>query len=515
MASETDACIPRFLIGVACAQARSIASRVHRLRWGCSVLLLTTSVVLLVIDLSGCAEHRLPGGLSKLKWCRLAGIDEQLLCGKIRVFENRRTRIGRTIDLNIVVLPALDQKTKTEPVFDLAGGPGVASTSAAAFYATEGKEYRRRHDVVLVDQRGTGNSNRLAIPQEKTPESDLREMYSVDYVIRMRDALQKHADLTQYTTSIAMDDLDDVRAWLGYNRVNLFGLSYGTRAALVYLRQHPKHVRTITLFGVAPTYLRMPMWHAQSAERAMDLLLSECEQDEVCHAAFPQIREDWKKVLTDLQRAAGRVEYKPDNRPPTSVEIQRDIFAEKIRNFLYARDQASRIPLLIHRAAKGDFQPFLHEAIGSSLANVIADGMYLCVTCAEDVPFIDQAEATKLNADNPFGNYRVLQQTRACSMWPRGEIPADYREAVRSDVPALIFSGNLDPVTPPQRGEEVARYLSNSRHVIIPEAGHGPFGLTNAGCLDELIIQFMNTANAKSLDVSCVGRMARPPFLTK
>src|SRR5262245_48819190 len=206
----------------------------------------------------------------------MAGIDEDLLCGRFRVVENRRTRASRTIDLNIVVLPAFDQKTKTEPVFDLAGGPGVASTSRAMFYATQGKEYRRRHDVVLVDQRGTGNSNRLSIPQEKTPESDLREMYPVDYVMRMHDALQQHADLTQYTTSLAMDDLDDVRAWLGYDRINLFGLSYGTRAALVYLRQHPEHVRTITLLGVAPTYLRMPMYHAQAAARAIDLLLPEC-----------------------------------------------------------------------------------------------------------------------------------------------------------------------------------------------------------------------------------------------
>src|SRR6059058_2498349 len=190
---------------------------------------MTSAAVLILLDASGCAKHRLPGGLSKLKPCRLVGIDEQLFCGKLTVFENRETRSGRTIDLNIVVLPALDQKTKTEPMFDLAGGPGAASTGAAMFYATEGKEYRRRHDVVLVDQRGAGNSNRLSIPQEKTAQSDLREMYPVGYVTRMRDALQKHADLTQYTTSIAMDDLDDVRAWLGYHRVNLFGLSYGTR----------------------------------------------------------------------------------------------------------------------------------------------------------------------------------------------------------------------------------------------------------------------------------------------
>ena len=195
----------------------------------CSILLLTTGAVLLLVDLGGCVKNRLPGGLSKLKSCRLDGIDEELLCGKLTVFENRETRTGRTIDLNIVVLPALDQKNKAQPLFDLAGGPGASSVDAAGFYAREGKDYRRRHDVVCVDQRGTGQSNRLAIPQEKTAQHYLREMYPVDYVQKMRHELEKRADLTKYTTSIAMDDLDDVRAWLGYDRINLLGGSYGTR----------------------------------------------------------------------------------------------------------------------------------------------------------------------------------------------------------------------------------------------------------------------------------------------
>src|SRR5437762_4214981 len=222
--------------------------------------------------MGGCAKHRLPGGLSKLKPCRLPGIGEALLCGKFTVFENRQTCTGRTIDLNIVVLPAFDQKTKAEPVFDLAGGPGVASTAGATFYATEGKEYRRRHDVVLVDQRGTGKSNRLAIPQKKTAQHYLREMYPVDYVREMRHTLEQRADLAKYTTSIAMDDLDDVRAWLGYDRINLFGASYGTQAALVYMRRHPENVRSAILLAVAPPDLKMPLHHSESAARAMDLL---------------------------------------------------------------------------------------------------------------------------------------------------------------------------------------------------------------------------------------------------
>ena len=486
------------------------------LRRVCCVLLITSGAVLSPLDLAGCAKHDQPGGLSKLKPCRLAGIDEKLLCGKFTVFENRKTRTGRTIDLNIVVLPAFDQKTKAEPLFDLAGGPGASSTDGAGFYAGPGKEYRSRHDVVCVDQRGTGQSNRLSIPQEKTPQHYLREMYPVDYVKEMRHALEQRADLTKYTTSIAMDDLDDVRAWLGYDKINLFGWSYGTRAALVYMRQHPEHVRSAILLCVAPTDLKMPLHHSESAARAMDLLLAECDQDATCHAAFPQIRDDWKNVLAQLEKQPARMEYSPPKTAvPTTVEIQRDVFAEKIRTWMYGRDTAARIPLIIHRAAEGDFGPFLQQAIGPSIPDFVADGMYLSVTCSEDVPFIDQEEAARLNADGPFGNYRVFQQTRACGMWPRGEIPADFLEPVRSNAPVLILSGNMDPITPPKYGEAVSGYLPNSRHVIITEAGHGPIGLSDAGCIDRIAIEFMDKGDAKNLDASCVDRMARPGFATK
>jgi len=415
----------------------------------------------------------------------------------------------------MVVLPAFDQKTKAEPLFDLAGGPGAAATESTAFYAGQGREYRRRRDVVLVDQRGSGKSNPLSIPRKKTPQDYLSEMYPVDYVKSLRQALEQRADLTQYTTSIAMDDLDDVRAWLGYDRINLIGLSYGTQAALVYMRQHPERVRTVTLIGVAPTYLKMPMYHAQAAARALDLLLQQCEEDTECHQAFPQIRNDWTSLLLQLGREPARVEFSPsDKTAPVMLEIQRDIFAEKIRTWMYGRDQASRIPLVVHRAAQGDFRPFLREAIRPSIPDFIADGMYLSVTCAEDVPFIDQGEAATLNAGNPFGNYRVFQQTRACSMWPQGKIPPDFLEPVSSNVPVLIFSGNLDPVTPPQRGEEVARYLPNSRHVIIPQAGHGVDGLAEPECVDRIIMEFMEKGDAKQLDVGCVERMVPPPFAT-
>ena len=175
-------------------------------RYFCSVGLIILAGLLCFFALDGCGNRQ---GFSRLRSCRLPGSDEEEFCGKLTVFENRQTRTGRTIDLNVVVLPAFDPKNKAEPLFDLAGGPGVASTSRAIFYVTEGRDYRRKHDIVLVDQRGTGQSNPLtAEPKKKTPQDYLTEMYPVNYVKNLRRTLEQRADLTQYTTSIAMDDLD-------------------------------------------------------------------------------------------------------------------------------------------------------------------------------------------------------------------------------------------------------------------------------------------------------------------
>ena len=475
---------------------------------------LTVAAIALLFLASACHRPNKSSRHRPLQPCRLPGIEEELLCGKLTVPENRQTKVGRTIDLNVVVLPALDSRTKEEPLFELAGGPGAAATGAANFYAFEGREFRRRRDVVLVEQRGTGSSNPLtAEPKGKDPQDYLTEMYPIAYVENLRHTLERKADLTQYTTSLAMDDLDDVRAWLGYERINLFGLSYGTRAALVYLRQHGDHARSAVLMGAVPTYLKIPLHHASAAQRAMELLLEECARDAACNQAFPQLRQEWKELLARLQQEPARVAYaSPDNSGEVAVEIRADIFAEKLRFRMYSPEGARQVPFLIHQAAHGDFAPFLKMIMDGSGPDFVADGMYLCVTCAEDTPFIDQEEAALNNAGNPFGNYRVFAQTRACSIWPQGKIPDDYHAPISSNVPVLIISGNMDPVGPPEWGEEVARYLPNSRHVIVPHQAHSPDGLTNTECLDNLVREFIAKGNSRDLDVDCLTNMLPPPF---
>ena len=241
-----------------------------------------------------------PQTSSPLRPCKLAGVDEELLCGKLSVFENRQTRKGRKIELNVVVVPALEQKDKQEPLFELNGGPGVAATTAAPAYATFLREHRRHRDIVLVDQRGTGASNPLRC--DTASKKPLDEMYPVSYVEACRRKLETVADLTQYTTPIAMDDLDEVRAWLGYDKINLIGLSYGTRAALVYMQRHPQRVRSAVLMGVAPTNSRLPLYHTSNAERVIELLFQECAADTVCNKTYPNLRGQFRELLTRLEK---------------------------------------------------------------------------------------------------------------------------------------------------------------------------------------------------------------------
>ena len=436
-----------------------------------------------------------------------------VVCGRYRVYEDRRRKQGRTIDLNVVVLPSVGPK-RFNALFDLQGGPGVGASIDLELLIKEIPEYRQGRDIVLVDQRGTGQSNGLDCPP-LAGSNALNEMYPVKYVRQCRAALEKRADLTKYTTEIAMDDLDDVRRWLGYDKVDLMGYSYGTRAAQVYLRQHPKAVGRVVLMGAIGTYHKMPFYHAANAQHAMDLLLDECASDERCNAAFPAIRRELSDLIGRLRQHPAVFTYPdPTTKTQTRYTIRADIFAEQLRKWLYSRRTSQDIPFVVHAAANADLTPYLKRVLtGGSLP--VADGMYLSVTCAEDVPFINVADAHRLNEKTIFGDYRVQQQKRACSMWPRGRISRNYRQPVISTVPVMFVTGSMDPVTAPDWADELARGYKNNVMLLIPEQGHGPDGLSNIDCEDALIVKFLSGLTITDTDRACVERMRPQPFTGK
>jgi pimeloyl-ACP methyl ester carboxylesterase len=452
---------------------------------------------------------RLPLTVCKADWG-----EEELLCGTLEVYENRVLKAGRKIALKVIVIPSLAENPEPDPIFYFEGGPGVAATDAAYSYAIE-LPYRETRDIVLVDLRGMGGSNPLHCDMVGDPlkmQNFLNEMYPVELVRACREQLEQIADLTQYTTTIAMEDIEDVRAWLGYERINIIGLSYGGRAAYVYARAHPERVRSIVLIGPADIESKLPLYHAQQAEKAYSYLCSDCRADSACNSAFPSLERELHELVEDLRINPATVSYPhPMTKETTSVTIRAEIFFEKVRRALYAAGPASYVPWIVHSAYQKNFSPFLDLVLPSEFGQTpfLADGAYLSITGAEDAPFFTETEAQELSAGTFLGNYRVFQQRRAATLWPKGNIPANYLDNVVLDMPTLIIQGRKDPVI--GSGSTIKRYR-NGRELLIPQMNHVPWGLSNIECLDNLMNTFFVTADWRALDTTCIQNMLPPPF---
>ena len=452
--------------------------------------------------------------------CKLPGLEEEARCGTLEVPEDHGAPSGRRIPLKISVLPArtpAGNAPAPDPVFAISGGPGESAIAAAPVFAQLLEEARGERDVVLVDLRGTGDSNRLHCPlagDEADPEAYLGDFLPVDALRGCLTRLRElGTDPALYTTTQMVEDLEAVRAALGYGKVNLYGVSYGSRAALVYLRKHPERVRSAALHGVAPTDMKTPLHHAADSQRSLDLLLAECEADEACRAAYPDLKKKLAAVQERLAKAPATAEIEdPKTKKRVRLKIPLDLFNEELRWRLYG-EGPSPIPEYIHRAHEGDFSKLAatilrqRRALGSGAA--LSVGTYLSVTCAEDVPWIDPEEAKRLARGTFLGTYRVDQQMRACSVWPRGKVPAGFAEEVSSEVPVLLISGERDPATPPRWGEQVARGLKRSRHVVFRRGAHAG----RSPCVRRLLGAFLARGSVEGLDASCTAEAPKIAFL--
>ncbi len=453
-------------------------------------------------------------------WLRSCAVEtggnsrEAAWCGKYRVYEDREARRGREIDLNVVVLPARSPNPDPDPVFYFMGGPGGAATEGVRGASQVLSQARATKDLVLMDQRGTGSSHPLDCP-DVAGDAPLQEYFAefleLDYVRRCLE--MQDADVALYTTPIAMDDYDEVRKALGYERINLYGGSYGTRAALIYMRRHGEHVRSAVLKGVAPTDMKNPLPFARAAERGLRAVFDACAAEPECQAAFPDLEGDWEKALARFDAAAVTAKVvHPETRDEETVTIARGVFADGVRHILYSMQEARDLPRIIHHAGRGDFSVFaqreLRQAVG--FENLLSAGMFLTVTCSEDLRFISEEEIGPATSGTFLGDYRVRRQLAACEVWGRGDVGRSYTDPVGVDVPALLISGIYDTATPYEGAEEVARHLPNSLHIIFPNQSHG---FANFSCETRLINEFIDAGAAEGLDTSCVAETRRPKFV--
>ena len=454
-----------------------------------------------------------------LKPCRVAFVDNEVRCGTLNVVENRSTAQGRTIGLNIVVLPAIARNKESDPIFLFAGGPGQAATDLAREALAILGGLNGKRDLVLIDQRGTGKSNGLYC---KFPDDVLNEMadpakrdaLSREAIAACRLKLEAVADLTQYTTTIAMADIEAVRAALGYEHINLWGGSYGTRAAMEYLRRYESRVRSVVLDGVAPPSLALPESFARDAGVALHKMYMSCNKDTQCSGRYKDLKAGVEELLANHAKQSRNVTIiDPATGIKREIHISRDMLLSVIFSSLYVPEMAAMLPAAIARAMLGDYGPMMAMSAmsGESAEEKIAMGMRFSVVCAEDVPRIKRGPAAVLSSlqPEPFGQMFVDLFAKGCENWPKGQMASSFDQPVKSSKPVLIFSGALDPVTPPQYGEEVKKNFSNSLHVIAPNIGHG---VSHRGCGPKLLKKFVETASVAGLDAKCLERLPRPTF---
>ncbi len=454
----------------------------------------------------------------KLSPCRLPRVDREARCGTYEVYENRAAGSGRRIPLRVVVIPAAGKPVQPDPLVFFEGGPGASAIESAPDVVTEFAAVLQHRDVLLVDVRGTGGSHPLRCPQPegiRGVEEALDTFMDPAAVRRCREILAKDNDLTQYTTGTIVDDVEEVRAALGYPRVNLAGASYGTRAALVYLRRHPESVRTAQLSSVLPTDSRLPTFLAPQTQAAFERVVRDCAAEPSCRAAFPDPRADLETVLKRLEAEPAKVAVQDGDGKAATLRLTRNGAVQTVRYLLYRPSGVQYVPLLLRRAAAGDLEPLAQTAydLASALLASPPDGLYLSVTCAEDVAFVDRKEARRLAAGTFVGALRLRQQLAACAEWPSAKVPPDFLEPVRSDIPVLIVAGENDPATPLEWAEKVAGALPRSRVLVVPGGTHTVYGLEGTGCIDRLIADFIERGTAEGLDFeSCRKAIRRPPF---
>lgn len=435
-------------------------------------------------------------------------------CTRMAVPEDRAHPQARSIDLAIAWVPADDDDAAPDPVFMLAGGPGQSALETYPAAAAAFAHVLKKRNVILVDQRGTGGSNPLeckgsddsqADPATQSDPARIRALTAT-----CRDALEKKADLRFYTTTDAIADLDAVRAAIGADKIDLVGISYGTRVAQQYARTYAAHTRAVVLDSVAPNELILGNEFARNLQDALADNFKLCAGIPACARRMGDPTANLDGLLAKLKAQPQPVSWRdPLTGETRQGTLTRDEVATLARMYAYTPLALATLPLSLSEALAGRYDTLKAQAVllGGQLSGAMTTGMQLSVICSEDADGLKPDPAMDASV---LGNQIVANLQASCAVWPHGQRPADFHQPLVSALPILVLEGQFDPVTPPRYGAQVVKHLRNGRLLVLRGQGHNVIGV---GCMPRLLARFIDTADAKSLDANCLDALpATPPF---
>ncbi|KRB38215.1 transporter [Rhodanobacter sp. Root179] len=456
-------------------------------------------------------------GSLTLTACELAapnsGLSTAAWCADFPVPENRADPHSRTIKLKLAVLRSRAQVASPDMLAFLAGGPGQAATDSAGQVATVLKPLLAHRHVLLLDQRGTGGSNALSCKESAATTAPDDSTFDAD---KLRAAaaqclklLAGRADPRYYTTTIAAQDLEDVRKAIGSPQFDLLGVSYGTRMAQQYLMRFPQSVRSVVLDSAVPNSLALGEDFARNLDDALKAQFARCTAEPACKKQFGDPDQTLYQLRDALRANPHQVSFRdPQNYQTVKQMLDEDSLASVVRMFAYTPATAALLPLSIDAAAHGDVGPLLGQAklLSGELSELMGSGMQYSVICSEDA---DLLAVRPQDAQTILGTRMVDALKAVCSVWPKGTRPADFHAPLKTDKPVLLLAGQYDPVTPPRYAEEVAKGLPNARVLTLKGQAHSVMA---TGCTPQLIQHFIEKLDPKTLDASCLDRLQPTPI---
>lgn len=419
---------------------------------------------------------------------------------------------GTIISLRVAVVPALSLEPALDAVVAIAGGPGQASTEFYASTYSAFEPLRRARDIVLLDQRGTGDSAKLDCDvDEDIVQGRLSDEQTRQAARDCLDALPY--DPRFFTTSVAVQDLESLRVALGYSAFNVYGISYGTRVAQHYARRYPESTRSVILDGVVPPQMALGPAIATEAQKALEAIFARCREDSACGNAFPELNQRFVRLKQSLAVQAVSVTLPhPVTARLETVEFGADELATAVRLLSYHPSTVALIPFLLDQASRGNYAPLASQflSISSSLSDSLSIGMHNAVACTEDAPFFDGEGVSNEELSSTYIGPVLLDALRnICAVWPQGVIDDDFKEPLNTDTPVLLLSGEADPITPPEYAGRAAVDLERAYLHTGALQGHG---LAPRGCVPDVMADFVETPEENPLDNDCLSRQFAMPF---
>jgi pimeloyl-ACP methyl ester carboxylesterase len=459
----------------------------------------------------------LPGGA-------IEGTD--VVCGYLTVPEEHSQPGGSTIQLAVAIIKSQDPNPKSDPLFIAQGGPGGSTIETYATPLLSNSELRASRDIVLFDQRGTLYSkpdlyckeiDRLTADTiEKVLTREETEKLNLFTLTACRERLaQEGINLSAFDSLENADDIESLRLALSYDRINLYGVSYGTLLALHYMHNYPGSLRSVILDGVVPPQTNFILGSAKTMDQSFSHLMEACRLDEICNNQYPDLENVFFKLVSQLNQTPARISMTDPETGTVYHEaaLDGDTFMSAIFQFLYIADLIPALPRMIYDAQQGDF-----SVLARILSIIVFDrsmsyGMYYSVVCSEEANFTPAEH--DLSGVRPI-IAEIEQRTPQslldiCQHWNVKPLDPQADQPVESDIPTLLLSGGFDPITPPEYAASVASTLTKSYSFTFPTGGHGQ--MLDDDCPNSIILAFLDDPT-QAPDSSCIDNGALPDFIT-